>query len=112
LSKSRRIDAWRSRDELDHLVKLGSVELSHDLLNASLMEQQDSRDDGLGHALSGGPAHIVWMKTDVKTIRHAQEYIPVARRFVWAVEASSKEKRHHHNQCANPDPGLQLTHTS
>jgi hypothetical protein len=38
------------------------------------MEQQDRRDDGLGHALSGGPAHIVWMKKNVKTIRHAQEY--------------------------------------
>jgi hypothetical protein len=31
------------------------------------MEQQDRRDDGLGHALSGGPAHIVWMKKKVKT---------------------------------------------
>jgi hypothetical protein len=38
--------------------QLDGVELSHDLLNASVMEQQDSRDDGLGHALCGGPTHI------------------------------------------------------
>ena len=68
-----RIDARRSPDELDHLPKLDGAELSDDLLNASLMEQQHSRDDGLGHALSGGPARIVGMKKKVKTIRHAQE---------------------------------------
>jgi hypothetical protein len=34
------------------------------------MEQQDSRDNGFGHALSGGPAHVVRMKKDIKTIRH------------------------------------------
>jgi hypothetical protein len=70
------------------------------------MEQQDSRANGLGYALGGGPTHIVGMKKKVKTIRHAQEYIPIARRFVWAAEAfhPAKEKRRHHNQCANPDP--------
>jgi hypothetical protein len=51
-----------SPDELDHLIKLGSTELGCDLLHASLMEEQDSRNDGFGHALSGGPAHIVWIK--------------------------------------------------
>ena len=35
-----RINAWRSPNELDHLLKLGSAELSDDLLNASLIEQQ------------------------------------------------------------------------
>ena len=39
IERAGRVNAWRSRDELDHLVKLGSAELSRDLLNASLMEQ-------------------------------------------------------------------------
>ena len=34
---------------------------------SALMEQQNSRDDGLGNTLSGGPAHVVRMKTDFKT---------------------------------------------
>jgi hypothetical protein len=29
------------------------------------MQQQNSRDDIFGNALSGGPAHIVGMKKDV-----------------------------------------------
>jgi hypothetical protein len=65
-----RINAWRSPDEIDHLLKLGSAELTRDLLNASVMEQQDSRDNGLGHALGGSPTHIVRMKRDIKTISH------------------------------------------
>src|SRR5262249_48617408 len=56
-------------------------ELGCDLLHASLMEQQDSRNDGFGHALSDGPAHIVGMEKEVKMIRHVQEYIPKARRM-------------------------------
>jgi hypothetical protein len=58
-SVAGRINAWRSPDELDHLLKLGSAELSDDLFNASLMQQQNGGDDGLGHALCGGPTHIV-----------------------------------------------------
>jgi hypothetical protein len=73
VERSGRINEWRSPNELDHLLELDGGEFSHDLLNASLMEQQDSRDDGFGHALSGGPARIVGMKKKVKTIRHAQE---------------------------------------
>ena len=54
----------------DYLLELGSAELSRDLVNASLMEEQDSRDNGLGHALGGSPTHIVRMKKDIKAIRH------------------------------------------
>jgi hypothetical protein len=39
VERAGRIDAWRSPDELDHLLEFGSAELSRDLLNASLMEQ-------------------------------------------------------------------------
>jgi hypothetical protein len=74
VQRTGRISARRSPDKLNYLLKLDGAELSDDLLNASLMEQQDRRDNGLGHTLSGGPAHIVWMKKNVKTIRHAQEY--------------------------------------
>ena len=92
VQRAERISVWRSPNELDHLLKLGSAELGHNLVDAAFMQHQNSGDDGFGHALSGGPAHIVWMKKNVKTIRHAQEYIPIARRFVWAAEASSQEK--------------------
>jgi hypothetical protein len=54
-----RINAWRSSDELNYLLKLDGAELGHNLADAALKEQQTSRDDGFGHALSGGPAHIV-----------------------------------------------------
>jgi hypothetical protein len=60
-----RINAWRSPDELDHLLELDAAELGHNLVDAALMEQQNSRDDIFGNALSGGPAHIVGMKKDV-----------------------------------------------
>jgi hypothetical protein len=65
-----RINAWRSPDELDHVPKLDGAELGYDLVDAAFMEQQNSCDDGFGHALSGGPARIVGMKKKVKTIRH------------------------------------------
>jgi hypothetical protein len=42
----------------DHLLKLDGAELGHDLLNASLMKQQNSRYHRLGHTLSGGPSSI------------------------------------------------------
>ena len=58
VQRAGRINARRSPDELDHLLKLGSAELGHNLVDASLMQQQDSRDNGFGHALGGSPAHI------------------------------------------------------
>jgi hypothetical protein len=38
VQRAGRITARRSPDELDHLLKLGSAELSRDLLKASLMQ--------------------------------------------------------------------------
>ena len=58
--------ARQSPDELDHLLKLGSAELGRDFVDSALMEQQDSRDNGFGHALGGSPAQIIWMKNDSK----------------------------------------------
>ena len=78
VKRARRINAWRSSDKLDHLLELGSAEFSRDLLNASLMQQQDSRDNGFGHALSGGPSDIIWMKEHPKTIRHCAGIYSVA----------------------------------
>ena len=37
------------------------------------MEQQDSRDNGLGHALGGSPAQVIWMKREFETIGHEKE---------------------------------------
>ena len=81
VQRAGRINARRSSDKLDYLLELGSTELGHNLVDASLMEQQDSRDNGLGHALGGSPAQIIWMKREFETIRHEKEYIPIARRM-------------------------------
>jgi hypothetical protein len=79
VQRAGRINAWRSPDELDHVPKLDGAELGYDLVDAAFMQHQNSRDDGFGHALGGGPAHIVRMEKNLKTIRHVQEYIPIAR---------------------------------
>jgi hypothetical protein len=71
LQRAGRINARRSPDEHDHLLKLGRAELRYNLVDASLMEQQNSRDNGFGHALGGSPAHIVLelpMKTPCKYV--------------------------------------------
>lgn len=66
------------------------------------MEQQDRRDDGLGHAFSGGPTHVVGMKKKVKTIRHVLVFRLSADSY-GPLRHPAKEKSRHHNQCANPD---------
>jgi hypothetical protein len=65
VERAGRINARRSSDELDQLLKLGSAELERDLVDATLMEQQDSCNNGLGHTLSVGPARIVQLQADV-----------------------------------------------
>ena len=62
LHYSRRIKPWISVDEVDHLFKLWGAKLGRDFINAAVVEQEDSRDYVFGHALSGGPADIIWMK--------------------------------------------------
>ena len=47
LQRAGRINARRASDEFNHLLKLGGAELGDDLVNASLVHQQNSRDDGL-----------------------------------------------------------------
>jgi hypothetical protein len=54
-----RIDAWTSPNELDHLLELGGAKFGHDLVDASLMHEQNCRDDVFGHILSGGPSDII-----------------------------------------------------
>jgi hypothetical protein len=44
--------------------------LGRDLIDATLMEQQDGSDDSFRYALSGGPAHIMGIEKNSKTIRH------------------------------------------
>jgi hypothetical protein len=70
VQRAGRINARRSPDELDHLLQLDGGELGHNLVGAAFMQHQNSGDDGFGHALSGGPAHIVSIKKNAKTIRH------------------------------------------
>jgi hypothetical protein len=67
---SARVKAWRSADEFDHLLKLKGAKLRDNLLDATLVEQQHSRDHILGHAFSGSPAHFLWIKIETETIRH------------------------------------------
>jgi hypothetical protein len=54
---------------LDHLLKLKGAKLRHNLFDAALVEQQDSRDHILGHTFSGGPAHFFWIKIEIEAIR-------------------------------------------
>jgi hypothetical protein len=68
---SARVKAWRSADEFDHLLKLGGTKPGHNLVHATVVEQQDSRDHILGHAFSGGPAHFLRVEIETETIRHA-----------------------------------------
>ena len=70
IERSGRVNAWRSPDEFYHLLKLADAELGHDLADVLLVEQQNSRDDGFGYTLSGGPSHRLIMKNDSETIRH------------------------------------------
>jgi hypothetical protein len=62
------------------------------------MEQQDSRDHGFGHALSGGPAHIVSIKKNAKTIPHRG-----------GIYSKSAQIRLRPQSVRQPGPGLQLT---
>jgi len=68
-----RFEAWRSADEFDHLLKLKPAKLRHNLFDAALVEQQDSRNHILGHTFSGGPAHFLRMEIETETIRHCAE---------------------------------------
>jgi hypothetical protein len=54
-----------------HLLKLKEAKLRYNLFDAALVEQQDSRNHILGHALRGGPAHFLWIKIETEAIRHA-----------------------------------------
>jgi hypothetical protein len=78
---SARVKAWRSADEFDHPLKLKRAKLRHNLFDAALVEQQDSRDHVFGHALSGGPAHPIGRKIETEAIRHDQEHNPPAERM-------------------------------
>jgi hypothetical protein len=80
LKRFGRIAVWRTPDELDDLLKLAWPELSDDLIDAPLMKQQNSRYDGFGHTLNGGPSHRLRMKIDPKTIRHGAGIYSASRR--------------------------------
>jgi hypothetical protein len=78
---SARVKAWRSADEHDHLLKLEGAKLRYNLFDAALVEQQDSRDHILGHALSGGPAHFLRIEIKTEAIGHTHEHNPLAERM-------------------------------
>jgi hypothetical protein len=40
------------------------------------MQQQDSRDDGFGHALSGGPAHLSCLRLRNPRLNRARLMLP------------------------------------
>jgi hypothetical protein len=67
---SARVKAWRSADEFDYLLKLRWAKLRYNLFDAVLVEQQDSRNHILGHAFSGGPAHLLRVEIETEAIGH------------------------------------------
>src|SRR5438128_806011 len=56
--------ALRLADEPDCLLKFGGAKLGHYLIDTCSGSQQDGRDEGFGHALSGGAADLIRMKID------------------------------------------------
>jgi hypothetical protein len=56
--------ARRSADERYDPLKLGGAKLWRDLIDAAVMEQEDSRDHVFGYALGGGPDLFLRMKLE------------------------------------------------
>jgi hypothetical protein len=69
LHYSRRIKPWISVDEVDHVFKLCRAKLGRNLINATVVEQQDSRDRAFAGAFSGRPAHILRVEIETEMIR-------------------------------------------
>jgi hypothetical protein len=59
------------------LLKLVPPELGRDLVDATLMEQQNSCYDRFGHTLGGGPPHRLTMKFDSESIGHGRDSEPL-----------------------------------
>jgi hypothetical protein len=72
--------ARRSADERYDPLKLGGAKLWRDLIDAAVMEQEDSRDHVFGHALGGGPDLFLRMKLENELVRLGQEDIPAPDR--------------------------------
>jgi hypothetical protein len=68
--RSGGIETRRSAYEIDDPLKIHGTKLGRDLIDATLLEQQDGSDDSFRYALSGGPAHILGIEKNSKTIRH------------------------------------------
>jgi hypothetical protein len=56
VERSGRIAAWTPPDELDDLLQFARYEFGRDLVDAPLMEQQNTRYHRLGHTLRDGPS--------------------------------------------------------
>jgi len=84
VERSRRIAAWTTTDELYNLLKLVRPELSHDLVDAPLMEQVNSGYDRLGHTLSGGPSHRLAIKYGSESIGRTRFPAPVSFLLAWS----------------------------
>jgi hypothetical protein len=72
VERSRRIAAGTAPDDLNNLLKLARPELSHDLVDAPLIEQQNSRYHRLRDTLSGGPSQRCTIKYDSESISHGR----------------------------------------
>jgi hypothetical protein len=70
VERSRRIAAGTAPDDLNNLLKLARPELGRDLVDAPLIEQQNSRYHGLGYTLRGGPPQRRTIKYDSEGIGH------------------------------------------
>jgi hypothetical protein len=85
VERSRRIATRTAANELNNLVKLARPELSHDLVDAPLIEQQNSRYHRLGHTLSGGPPHRRTIENDSESIGLASIAVLVVIMVAFAV---------------------------
>jgi hypothetical protein len=74
VERSGRIATRTAANELNNLLKLAWPELSHDLVDAPLLEQQNGRYDRLGYTLSGGPCTDALSRTIPKALVIAAAY--------------------------------------
>jgi hypothetical protein len=95
IKRSRRIATWASSNKLYHPLKLVRPDLGRYLVDATLMEQQNSCYDRFGHTLGGGPPHRLTMKFDSKNIGSWLEYILPARCTIRGIVGGRIGPSHH-----------------
>ncbi len=90
VERSRRIATRTPRDEPYDVPQLFRPKLGRDLVDAPLVEQQDSGYDRLGHSLRDGPSHRRWIERDCVGICHGANIFPKRASRITSAEAAEQ----------------------